>query len=271
MPPLGFGRQAQRIITLAVAIGIVAGCATRPPVDDAEAVAEFEQLNDPLEPTNRVIFRFNEAVDTVAIKPAAEGYRRVVPRFGRDRVGDFIAHLRSPLVFANELLQGRFGEAAETAGRFGLNSTFGVLGVMDVAARMGMPPKEEDFGQTLAVWGVGDGPYLVLPFFGPSNPRDAVGLGVEWVADPLNVWTRGTNTDWVSPTRTAVSTVDYREEHLDLLEEVKRSSLDYYSSLRSLYRQRRSSQIANGKGVGGIPAPGVQFYAPAPGDDGKSR
>lgn len=271
MPPLGFSRQAQRLITLAVALGLLAGCAIRPPADDPEAVAEFEQLNDPLEPANRAIFRFNEAIDTVAIKPAAQGYRQVVPPFGRDRVGDFLANLRSPLVFANEVLQGRFSEAGKTAGRFGLNTTFGVLGIMDVATRMGLPPTTEDFGQTLAVWGVDEGPYLMLPFFGPSNPRDAVGLGVEWAADPLNVWSRGTNTDWVSPTRTGVAVVDYREEHLDLLEEIKRSSLDYYSSLRSLYRQRRSSQISNGAGLGGIPAPGLQFYAEPAGDDGKSQ
>lgn len=266
MPPLGIGHTLPRLLPLALAACLVAGCATRPPGDDPEAIAEFEQVNDPFEPANRAVFQFNEALDTVAIKPAAQGYRRLVPAFGRDRVGDFLTNLRAPLIFGNEVLQGRLASAATTVGRFAINSTFGVLGIMDVAARMGLSHHEEDFGQTLAVWGIGDGPYLVLPFFGPSNPRDAVGLGVEWLVDPLAVWARGTNNDWLSPTRTGVATIDYREANLELFDEIERSSLDYYSSLRSLYRQRRSSLIVNGTGVQGLAGPGLEPFAGPSGD-----
>lgn len=260
MPPLALGDVLSRLTVLAVAAALLAGCATRPPADDAEALAEFEQVNDPFEPANRVVFRFNEVLDDAAIEPAARGYRRLVPAFGRDRVGDFITNLRAPLIFGSQVLQGRLSGAATTAGRFAINTTFGVLGIMDVASRMGLRHQEEDFGQTLAVWGIGEGPYLVLPFFGPSNPRDTVGLAVEWVADPFAVWARGTNTDWFQPSRTGVATIDYREANLELFDEIERSSLDYYSSLRSLYRQRRSSLIANGAGVAGFDVPGADAF-----------
>lgn len=241
-----FGKIAQHLGIAVVGVLLV-GCATPPPDDDPEAVAEFKQIDDPLEPMNRKIFAFNNGVDYVLLHPAAEGYRYVVPPFGRDRIHDFLENLNTPLYLANDLLQGNFDMAGSTLSRFALNSTFGVLGIMDVAGPMGIPGHSSDFGQTLGVWGVGDGPYLMLPLFGPSNPRDATGMGVEMVADPWDYYLTPNHMRWVSWTRTGVTAVSKREEYLDVLDDIKRTSLDYYSSLRSLYRQRRAAEIEVGK------------------------
>jgi phospholipid-binding lipoprotein MlaA len=229
-----------------IAVTLLAGCAT-PPEGDPEALAEFEQLNDPLEPTNRAIFEFNDQLDTYFLRPVAQGYRAVVPKFGRARIADFLDNMKSPLYFANDLLQGDVGGASVTVERFLLNSTFGVGGIMDVAAPLGLPGHKSDFGLTLGSWGLGEGPYLVLPLFGPSNPRDAVGLAVDSFGDPVDYYFTNNGLKWASWSRTGLSAVSQREAYLDVLDDVKRTSLDYYSALRSLYRQRRNAQINEAK------------------------
>jgi phospholipid-binding lipoprotein MlaA len=241
------GKMFWRTGLAAAAVIALAGCATPPPDDDPEAKEEFEQLNDPLEPMNRAIFSFNEGVDQVVLRPVAQGYRYVVPPFGRDRVADFIDNLKSPLYLANDLLQGNVTLAGTTIGRFALNTTFGVLGIMDVADPLGLPGHHSDAGQTLGVWGLGEGFYLVLPLLGPSNPRDALGYGIEWFADPVDLYLEHEHLKWASWTRTGVSAVSMREAYLDILDDVKRTSLDYYSAMRSLYRQRRAAEIGAAK------------------------
>ncbi|TAN65747.1 MAG: VacJ family lipoprotein [Magnetospirillum sp.] len=237
-----------RIAGSILAFALVAGCATPPPADDPEAVAEWEQVNDPLEPVNRAVFEFNRAADTYAIKPAAQGYRAVMPKFGRDRVHNVLSNLNSPLTFANDVLQGEPDRAVQTLFRAMLNTSFGLLGYADVAAEAGIPAHEEDFGQTLAVWGVGEGPFLMLPIFGPSNPRDTVGLVAEFFADPFDIAMGNMGREWISYTRGGMTGLDKRESLLDTLDEIERTSLDYYASLRSLYRQHRASEIKNGRG-----------------------
>ncbi|CCG41549.1 MlaA family lipoprotein [Magnetospirillum molischianum] len=238
---------AARIAGSIIALGLLAGCATPPPESDPEALAEWEQVNDPLEPMNREIFAFNEFLDTYAIRPAAEGYRNVVPQFGRDRLHDALENLKSPLVFANDLLQGETDRAVQTFFRAAFNTTFGLLGFVDIATEAGIPAHEEDFGQTLAVWGIEEGPYLVLPLFGPSNPRDAFGTAVEWYGDPVDLVLLNMGYDWATWTRSGISGLDKRERLIDTLDDIKRTSLDYYASLRSLYRQHRTAEIANGR------------------------
>lgn len=250
-------RLFSHVSAAVLSAALLAGCAATPPADDVDAVAEFEQNNDPLEPTNRAIFAFNQAVDNAVLRPVAEGYRAAVPEFGRDRVHDFLNNLTAPFTFVNDLLQGEVGRAGETFGRFCLNTTFGVLGIMDVATPMGLAPHQEDAGQTFAIWGIGEGPYIVLPLFGPSNPRDAVGLVVEAVADPVSIGMRRADAEWGPWARTGVSAVDLRERYLDLLDEVEATSLDYYSAIRSLYRQRRSAEIRNTNNVDTMPVPGM--------------
>lgn len=248
---------AARFAASLFAVALVAGCATPPPADDKEAVAEFEQVNDPLEPMNRAIFDFNTAVDKALIKPLAQGYRDVVPAYGRERVRDLLNNLRSPIILANDMLQGEPDRAMQTLMRFAFNTGFGVGGLFDVAAPGGIPYHDEDFGQTFAVWGVGEGPYLVLPILGPSNPRDTTGLAIEWLADPFDLWMDHTGNDWVMWTRTGVSGVDKRESLLDTLDEIEKSSVDYYAAVRSLYRQRRAADVKNGPGAD-APSPNTQ-------------
>lgn len=250
-------KTTTRLAASLTALALVAGCATPPPAEDKEAVAEWEQVNDPFEPTNRAIFEFNQAVDKALLKPLAQGYRAVVPEFGRDRVRDFLNNLRAPIVFVNDLLQGEPDRAMQTIMRFAFNTGFGALGLFDVSTEGGIPHHDEDFGQTLAVWGVPEGPYLVLPILGPSNPRDTTGIAAEWLSDPFNYVMRENSIDWAIYTRTGVAGVDKREKYLDSLDEVERTSLDYYSALRALYRQRRNAEIKNGPVADKLPAPGV--------------
>lgn len=251
---------AARLAAPLFALALLAGCATPPPATDKEALAEWEQTNDPLEPMNRAIFGFNQAVDKALLKPIAQGYRAAVPQYGRDRVRDFLNNLRSPLVLANDILQGNPDRAMQTLMRFAFNTGFGAAGLFDVASPGGIPYHDEDFGQTFAVWGLGEGPYLVLPIIGPSNPRDGVGLAVEWLADPFSNYMDNTGRDWAAWTRTGTAGVDKRESLLDTLDEVERTSLDYYSSIRALYRQRRDTEIKNGKATD-KPTPGMSISA----------
>jgi phospholipid-binding lipoprotein MlaA len=232
----------------------LAACATPPPADDPEAVAEFKELNDPLEPTNRAIFDFNDVVYTNVLRPVALGYRDTVPEFARGRIDDFLTNLKLPVVFVNDVLQGNFSRAGEAVERLALNLSFGVGGIMDVATPMGVPRHDADFGQTLAVWGVGEGPYLVLPIIGPSNPRDGFGYLVDSFADPLDQYLQDSNMSWVAEIRFGVTVVTVVDANVEVLDDLKRSSMDYYGAMRSAYRQRRVAQIndANSPGVGWV-------------------
>lgn len=258
MPAVLIRSKVQSLAASVFALALLAGCATPPPADDKEAVAEWEQVNDPLEPMNRAIFDFNQVVDRALLKPVAQGYRAVVPPYGRDRVRDFLNNLRSPIILANDMLQGDPDRAMQTLMRFAFNTGFGIGGLFDVASPGGIPYHDEDFGQTFAVWGIGEGPYLVLPILGPSNPRDTTGLAIEWLADPFSNWMDNTGRDWAMWTRTGVAGIDKRESLLDTLDEVERTSLDYYSAIRALYRQRRDNDIQNGRGTE-KPTPGMSL------------
>jgi phospholipid-binding lipoprotein MlaA len=264
-----FASRAAFVPTAATVVAtlLLAGCATPPADGDAEARADWEQVNDPLEPANRAVFEFNQAIDRALFKPAAKGYRAAVPQFGRDRIHDFLANLRSPVIFVNDLLQGQPDRAAQTFFRAAMNTGIGLLGLLDVATEAGIPYHDEDFGQTFAVWGVGEGPYLMLPVLGPSNPRDLTGYVAEWVADPVNYRLDAVGYAWGSYARAGTSGLDKRERLLDPLDEVERSSLDYYASIRALYRQRRNAEIKNGQGSEKLPAPGVSWSGGARGED----
>ncbi len=228
-----------------VLLGFVSGCATPP--TDPDALAEFEAANDPLEPMNRDIFDFNNWVDRNAIKPVATGYRDVIPEGIRDSSQNFINNLRTPIIFINDLLQGETGRAAETLMRFIVNTTAGVVGIFDAAGEMGLERHEEDFGQTLAVWGVPEGPYLMLPLLGPSNVRDSAGALVDiFVIDPLNL-VSVVELDYFGYGTVIIGGLNRRVAVLGTLEEVERTAIDYYAAIRSLYRQQRNDQIRNGR------------------------
>jgi phospholipid-binding lipoprotein MlaA len=235
-----------------VAVSVLAGCATPP--TNPEAKAAYEEANDPLEPTNRAIFDANLAVDRVVIKPAAKAYRQL-PQPVRTGFHNLLETFRAPVLFANFVLQGNFGAAAETIMRTVYNVIGGMGGTVDVAAATGLPRKDTDFGVTLGKWGIGDGPYLMLPLFGPSNPRDTVGLVVDSFLDPVGYFTT-----WGEDVgRFAAAGVDKRERNLEPLDEIQRTSVDFYATLRSLYRQRRQDQIHKGVPGSNIPAPSISF------------
>jgi len=214
---------------------LLAGCATRP-TDPAQA-AEFDRTNDPLEPMNRAIFDFNDKVYTNILFPVARGYNGL-PQPARTGVHNLIANLGEPVVFMNKSLQADASDAATTFARFTVNSIFGFGGLIYVASHNGLQePRGGDFGATLYVWGVGEGPYLVLPFYGPSNPRDAVGMAVDGVADPWGYVLYTTYPEQIGVS--AGKGVDLLASRVDDYEQAKKTSLDFYAFLRSSQRQNR--------------------------------
>src|ERR1700730_17924682 len=227
----------------------LAGCATPSNNPQAEA-AEAEDFNDPLEDTNRAIFDFNQVVDRNVLVPVAKAYRTVLPDPVRDSLRDFLRNLREPLIFANDALQGEFERAGQTFARFTLNSTLGVGGLIDVAGRWGeLPYHEDDLGLTFGVWGIPEGPYLVVPVLGPATPRDLGGQVAEGFGDPFNRLVTGNpyTLYWIPFVRGGIAGIDQRSRYIETLADIERTSLDYYATIRSLYRQRRAALIRHEK------------------------
>ena len=252
--------SAVRSILLAVAMGAIAIPATQaraeeqtpPPAQpDSQTVTtqqvSEEDTNDPFEGPNRFFFDVNQVLDEVLLRPVAIGYRAVVPEFARDGVRNFMNNLNSPVIFSNDLMQGEGDRAGTTLLRFGINSTIGIGGLFDVAKELGHPYHDEDFGQTLAVWGVGDGPYFYFPLMGPSSARDFTGFVVDRGLDPLTYVNWGNDDlEYVPIARTVLNVIDLRSRNIETLDDIERSSVDYYASIRSLYRQSRADSIRNG-------------------------
>jgi phospholipid-binding lipoprotein MlaA len=209
-----------------------------------------EEPRDPLEPLNRGIFQFNRVLDGLLLEPAALMYRAATPQFFRTGVSNFLANLTTPVVLANDLLQGEFARAELTLGRFMMNTILGLGGVIDVGDKLGMPDRHyEDFGQTLAVYGVGSGPFLMLPLFGPSNGRDAIGRVVDIGFDPFSVLDLadvGLVSTEVGLARRGAEFLSFREASLEQIDELERSSIDLYAAVRTLYGQFRANEIRNG-------------------------
>jgi phospholipid-binding lipoprotein MlaA len=252
----------QPALALVVAFALLAGgCATPPPADDPEALAEFRENNDPAEPFNRAMLGAHQAIDRAVLAPVARGYRAVVPQPVRTGIRNVLGNLRTPVILVNDMLQGESRRAGDTLGRFVINSTLGLGGIFDVAAtRFGVRGHSEDFGQTFARWGVGEGPYLFIPILGPSNPRDLTGSVADVAADPLTWFGQGAAVTAATGSRAGLTVVNTREGLLEPLEQLEQSSLDYYAALRSIYRQRRQAEIANRlDGAAGSAASGTGF------------
>tara|TARA_B100000676_G_scaffold70553_1_gene70548 strand:+ start:470 stop:1231 length:762 start_codon:yes stop_codon:yes gene_type:complete len=208
----------------------------------APGAALAEPTPDPLQPFNRAMFTFNNAVDRVFFRPLAVGYRAVLPQAVRNGVNNFFNNLRAPTTLLNDVLQGKPKRAQETINRFLVNSTIGLLGFVDIATGLGFPEHQEDYGQTLAVWGVPAGPYIVLPLLGPSTLRDAVGKVPEfYIADPL--WEPDDTA--VTIARFSVRAVDIRSRLLDL-DRVIKMQVDPYLFFRETYLQNRQRAILDG-------------------------
>jgi phospholipid-binding lipoprotein MlaA len=232
------GKRGVLCLALAAALG---GCASLP--------AGQRSTVDPLEPLNRQVFAFNNALDEALIKPVAKAYLAVVPAFFRDRIRAVIDNLAEPRIFVNDVLQARFNAAGMTFTRFVANTILGAGGLFDYASSHGFPRQTGDFGQTLYAWGVDDGPYLVLLLFGPSNVRDAIGLGVDIATTPPALVIHGHDAAVASFALGIVDGIDLRARNIDTLDAIKASSLDYYAHLRSIVRQHRAVALREARGL----------------------
>ncbi|EPY02564.1 surface lipoprotein [Magnetospirillum fulvum MGU-K5] len=246
-----------------MSLAALSGCTTLP--DDPDERAEIQALNDPLEPTNRAIYDVNMALDDAIMVPVAESYRSNLPDWFRDAVHNILTNLQEPYVAGNDLLQGNPRAAADSLGRFVINSTFGLLGARDaVADSGGAKSHKTDIGVTLAVWGMDEGPYLMLPFFGPSNLRDGTGKVAEFWASPTGAVMSANGLDVINNIGTGADVLDTRTSLLDPLKDLRRSSLDEYAAIRSLYRQNREAAIlASRQGQPASHVPAAAAPAPA--------
>ncbi|WP_417461341.1 VacJ family lipoprotein [Kordiimonas sp.] len=236
-----FLQNSKRLMSVLLLMMTAACASTRPDV--------ATEAYDPLEPMNRAVFEFNRVTDRALIRPISAAYIAVVPEAPRDGVSNVMRNLREPWVFVNDILQFKFKRAGRTLGRFLVNSTVGMAGLFKVSDDMGIPYHSEDFGQTLATWGIGDGPYLVLPFLGSSNGRDAIGFGTYFLADPTALTLKEIDDSGkffdLSMIRTGIDAFDARVRFHDEINELYKED-DPYVISRSLYWQNRRHEIFDG-------------------------
>jgi len=225
--------------------GLLGGCATRPPEDDPEAVAEFEEANDPYEPFNRAMWDVNMALDKAILQPITWFYRTIIPEPLRGIFSNVARNARQPLTIVNSLLQGKFSRAGTATQRLLVNSVVGVAGIADPASAWGIEDFEEDFGQTLAVWGVGNEPYLVLPVIGPTNLRDVVGFAGDSLSEPVPLALDIADHRYPRIGWSIGSVIESRDRNWQRLKEV-RSARDPYVFARSAFRQNRRFEIYDG-------------------------
>jgi phospholipid-binding lipoprotein MlaA len=227
---------------------VLAGCAAGPKANPA----------DPFERVNRAIYGFNERIDKAVLEPVARGYRFALPAFVRTGVGNVFSNVSEVRNVLNNTLQGKFTDAYSDFGRLAINSTLGLLGFFDIASEAGIERHQEDFGQTLGVWGFAQGPFIMLPLFGPSTVRDTAGWGVDIYSDPARL---------VDPTRAqnqirGVRIVQRRSELLDAKKIIDAVALDEYQFVRDAYLQRRHNLVYDGK-----PPPEKDLFEPLPKPD----
>ena len=239
---------------------LVGGCAPKPPASQPGELADYNERNDPFEPANRDFFAVNNAVDKNLLHPVASGYVDYVPGTVRTHVHNTLSNLGNPVQFANDVLQGHPRKAGNTFMRLLINTTAGAGGVFDVATGWGFPDHDTDFGLTLAVWGIPDGPFLFLPVLGPSNPRDGIGLGANTVLDPMT-WVSFGGSATFGWTRFGVSAVDTRSRVLTETDSIEKTALDPYATYRTLYQQHREAQAVQARSDAPATVP-VWYLAP---------
>lgn len=222
-----------RLLLLSFAVLLLSGCAT--------TATRAPSPDDPLEGYNRAVFAFNDGLDRAVLKPLARGYEAVTPQPVKTGLGNFFSNLEDPWIGFNNLLQGKVGRAFSDWMRFALNSTFGIFGLLDIAGEAGIEKHDEDFGQTLAVWGVGRGPYFVLPLFGPSTIRDTAALPVDFMGDPSTAFEPNTEASV-----RALDIVQTRARLLPAERALEAGTIDRYAQIRDLYLQQRRAKVFDG-------------------------
>lgn len=235
-----FARILGKTALVAVAAVSLSACAMNP---KAPVNTDSSAVSDPIQPFNRAMLSLNEFLDKVLFNPIDNVYRTVVPQVAREGVHNVLENVKSPVYLANELLQGDLQGAGNVIKRFAINTTVGVGGVVDMAAKSGMKPNPEDFGQTLAVWGVGSGPYVVWPILGPSTLRDSVGFVGDIAMDPLYWYAHNNDKTGLQYTRAGLTLLDTKDKYRNTMDDLRRNSGDLYTSLQSVYLQRRNAQI----------------------------
>ena len=235
-----------RGLALTAAILIAATALAPASAQEAAATDDASADIDPWQPLNRQTFKLYLFFDDTFIVPVAKGYRAVTPKDARQGLRNFLTNSRSVSTLVNDVLQAEPKRAGETLARFVINSTIGFFGAGDPAKHLGIPGHQEDFGQTLAVWGVPQGPFLYLPLLGPTTVRDTFGFVADGYAEPLR-WIDTDPAKWAGRARFASTVVAFREPAIDPLQQIRDDSLDYYASLRSFYLQARKREIANGR------------------------
>ena len=241
-------KHATRIAAVTAALAL-SGCASM-----------ISNPKDPLEGFNRTMFTFNDKVDQAALKPAAQAYRAVVPSFVQTGVGNFFGNLGDVWTGVNNILQGKVGDGVSDFMRFAVNTVLGIGGVLDIGSAAGMPKHKEDFGQTLAKWGVGSGPYVVLPLLGSSTIRDTAALPLDFKGD---LWSYKDPVS-VRNTGTGIRLLDARASVLDASDLIEGAALDRYEFVRDAYLQRRESRVNDGEAPrdrGNSTAPGKNSAA----------
>lgn len=235
--------SAPLILLLALLGLATSACTTLGSVPESANTPEDEETWDPFEPFNRAMFTFNEKFDAWLLKPTAKGYDFILPRPVKLGIGNFFSNLIQPRVAVNDLLQGKFVDSARDIGRFLVNTTAGVLGLFDVAKSVGLEPREEDWGQTFAVWGVRGGPYFVWPIIGPRYLRDTFGVGLDWLSNPIT----HVQDPYISWGLWGLDIVDMRARFLPAEKVIEQATGDdKYVFIREAYRQRRRNLIYDG-------------------------
>lgn len=228
------------LLGLTAAAVAMSSCAAR---NTGPVMAGDIEIQDPFESTNRAVFSFNSAVDRAVIHPVAKGYNKALPKPVRTGVDNVLRNLKSPVTFANQALQGDVQGARNVLVRAVVNTLIGFGGIFDVAGAEGIKYEQEDFGQTLATWGVGHGPYLVVPIIGPSSLRDYVGYAVDSFADPLRWYLFNIDREEIYYGKVGMDYLTLRASLVDMLEDLEKSSIDYYAATRSAYYQRRDALV----------------------------
>ncbi len=236
-------KTLQSLSTIVVLFAAILGLSACTSYKEKPIIEGDLVIYDPYESYNRNVFAFNQSVDSILINPAIKGYRFIAPNPVRKGVRSFLRNLKSPIIFINEVLQGDLDGAKNTVVRTAINSTVGLGGIIDLAGYNGIEYEGEDFGQTLAVWGVDHGPYMMVPFLGPSSLRDYSGYFADGLADPLRWYLFNIDRDPLYYSKVVADYFDLRESLYNTLKDINETSFDSYAATRSIYYQNRAAMV----------------------------